>query len=431
MPKKPTYVELEQTESEFKTAGKALHESEEKYRNILNSIEDGYYEVDLAGNLTFFNDSLCKIYGIVRDELMGMHNREYMSPETAKKTYEIFNSVYKSGEPTKIFDWEFIKNDGTKIDIEISVSLIKNSEREAIGFRGIVRDIGERKRVEEALLESEEKYRLLFEESLDAIAITTPEGRFVNYNRKVLDMLCCSDDQIKQIIFSDLYKDRQSLKDFIGEIKNKGFVDGFETQLVTGDKRIIDVLLKASVIRDEAGNIRYLHGILRDVTEEKAKERMIKRLTLIDERTQLSNVRHFEKILPYEMGSSGRYNHPLTLMMLDIDYFKKYNDTYGHPAGDDILFLVGGIITECLRETDTAFRYGGEEFAVLMPETGIDPAFDVAQRLRRCFKAQTKETISIGITEYRHPETSEQFVKRADEALYFSKENGRDQVNKK
>jgi PAS domain S-box-containing protein len=128
-----------------------LNQSERQYRDVLSGIEDGYYEVDIAGNLTFFNDSLCKIYGYTRDELMGMNNREYMSPETVKKTYEIFNRVYKTGESTKIFDWEFIKKDGTKIDVEISVSRIKSSEEEAIGFRGIVRDIGERKRIEAEL----------------------------------------------------------------------------------------------------------------------------------------------------------------------------------------------------------------------------------------------------------------------------------------
>ncbi|MDO9109740.1 MAG: PAS domain S-box protein, partial [Desulfatirhabdiaceae bacterium] len=128
-----------------------LNQSERQYRDVLSGIEDGYYEVDIAGNLTFFNDSLCKIYGYTRDELMGMNNREYMSPETVKKTYEIFNRVYKTGESTKIFDWEFINKDGTKIDVEISVSLIKISEEEAIGFRGIVRDIGERKRIEAEL----------------------------------------------------------------------------------------------------------------------------------------------------------------------------------------------------------------------------------------------------------------------------------------
>ncbi|MDA3894859.1 MAG: PAS domain S-box protein [Desulfobacteraceae bacterium] len=131
-----------------------LNQNEKQYRDILSGIEDGYYEVDIAGNLSFFNDSLCKIYGYARDELIGMNNREYMTSAAAEKAYLVFNRVYKTGEPSKIFDWEFLKKDGTKIDVAISVSIIKNSKGEAIGFRGIVRDIGERKRIEATLKKS-------------------------------------------------------------------------------------------------------------------------------------------------------------------------------------------------------------------------------------------------------------------------------------
>jgi len=158
MPGKSTYEELDQKVKKLEKeltkreqADEGLYQGKEKYRNIISSIEEGYYEVDLEGNLIFFNDSLCNIYGYARDELMGMNNREYMTTETAKKTYEIFNRVYKTGEPTKIFDWEFIKKDKTKVDVEISVSLIRNSKEQGIGFRGIVRDIGKRKRIEAAL----------------------------------------------------------------------------------------------------------------------------------------------------------------------------------------------------------------------------------------------------------------------------------------
>jgi PAS domain S-box-containing protein len=141
-----------------------LNQSAKQYRNILSSIEDGYYEVDIAGDLTFFNDSLCKIYGYASEELMGMSNRRYMTPETLKKTYKIFNKVYNTGESTKLFDWEFIKKDGSKIDVEISVSLMKNYKEEAIGFRGIVRDIGERKHMEAILQKSNSELERRVEE---------------------------------------------------------------------------------------------------------------------------------------------------------------------------------------------------------------------------------------------------------------------------
>ena len=127
----------------------ALRESEEKYRTILESIEDGYYEVDLAGNFTFFNDSICKFLGYSKDELMGMNNREYMSEENAKKLFKVFNSVFKTGKASKGYEWEVIGKDGSRCYVEASVSLRRDSDNQPIGFQGIVRDISERRKAEE------------------------------------------------------------------------------------------------------------------------------------------------------------------------------------------------------------------------------------------------------------------------------------------
>ena len=143
--------QLTQELNELKKAYTALKRGEEKYRNLLDSIEDGYYEVDVTVNLTFFNNALCTIAGLSREKLTGMNNREYTTPETAKKMYQVFNKVYKTGEPAKEFDWEIIRTNGSTRYVEASVSLIKDSKGQGVGFRGIVRDITERKRAEEKL----------------------------------------------------------------------------------------------------------------------------------------------------------------------------------------------------------------------------------------------------------------------------------------
>jgi PAS domain S-box-containing protein len=148
--------ELRDTLESYKTeimervrAEEALRESEEKYRTILQSIEEAYYEVDLAGNLTFFNDSLRRQLGYSKDELMGMNNRQFMSAETAKRVYETFNSVYNTRQPARALDWEMIAKDGTRKIVELSVSLMRDLEGRPIGFRGVGRDITERKKAEE------------------------------------------------------------------------------------------------------------------------------------------------------------------------------------------------------------------------------------------------------------------------------------------
>jgi PAS domain S-box-containing protein len=143
--------------TERKRSEEALRESEERYRTILENIEDGYYEVDLPGHFTFFNDSLCRMLGYSRDELIGMGNDRYTDQENRKKLFQAFNSVYRTGEPVKGFDWEVIRKDGRKVYGEVSVSLIRSSTGEPVGFRGIARDITERKRAEKEMAALQEQ----------------------------------------------------------------------------------------------------------------------------------------------------------------------------------------------------------------------------------------------------------------------------------
>jgi PAS domain S-box-containing protein len=122
----------------------ALRESEERYRNILTSIEEGYFEVDLAGNFTFFNDAVCNIFGYHPDELMGMNNRQYTRPQTAKKMLMTFNKVYRTGKSARVTNYEIITKTGSKKILEVSASLIKDAANIPIGFRGLLRDATQR-----------------------------------------------------------------------------------------------------------------------------------------------------------------------------------------------------------------------------------------------------------------------------------------------
>ena len=132
----------------IRTYHNALQESEERYRNILDNIQESYFEMNLAGDFTFFNDSLIKITGYSRDELMGMNNREYTSEETAKKMYTIFNQVYTTGEPSEINDYEIFIKSGETRTLELSTNLMKDQDDRPVGFMGIARDVTERLKAE-------------------------------------------------------------------------------------------------------------------------------------------------------------------------------------------------------------------------------------------------------------------------------------------
>ncbi len=149
--------------------------------------------------------------------------------------------------------------------------------------------------------------------------------------------------------------------------------------------------------------------------------------------TGLYNHRMFQDMLREECNRTRRYNHPLSLIMLDIDNFKKFNDTYGHPLGDEVIKMVAKTIKEIARNTDRAFRYGGEEFAVLLPETKCENGLFLAERLRKRIEENRLIknlliTISEGLTGLASDDSPESFIKRTDSALYAAKEGGRNRV---
>jgi two-component system cell cycle sensor histidine kinase/response regulator CckA len=162
--KKPTYEQmnqkiknLEKESARHRQVEEKLRVSEEKYRSILDKMQEGYWEVDLPGNFTFINESIAKFMGYSHDELIGMNNRKYTTPEMANKIYRAFNQVYRTGQPINIIDYEVLAKDGRKIVLEGSISLIHDKSGQPIGFRGINRDVTKRKQVEKALKQSEEK----------------------------------------------------------------------------------------------------------------------------------------------------------------------------------------------------------------------------------------------------------------------------------
>ncbi|MFH2041753.1 MAG: GGDEF domain-containing protein [Acidobacteriota bacterium] len=157
----------------------------------------------------------------------------------------------------------------------------------------------------------------------------------------------------------------------------------------------------------------------------------------MDDLTQLYTARHFYHQLKLEIDRACRDGHPLTLLLLDLDDFKAFNDAYGHVEGDHVLLRLGQVVKRCLRQTDTAYRYGGEEFTTLLPMTTSADAAVTAERIRTEFKKETFSpvpgqdvhvTVSIGLAQYKPQEEMKIFVHRVDQLMYQGKKNGKDRV---
>jgi len=169
----------------------------------------------------------------------------------------------------------------------------------------------------------------------------------------------------------------------------------------------------------------------------RASEQKFKEMSITDELTGLYNSRHFFKRIKAEVERTDRYGHPLTLLILDLDNFKQYNDAFGHLAGDKVLAETGNIIRKSIRSTDSAYRYGGEEFAVILPESSGQEALYFAERIRKSFESEAlfahkdeglPVTVSIGVAQYLAGEKISALIKRADSNMYKAKNEGKNRI---
>ncbi len=166
-----------------KEAEDALRRSEERYRTILEQMEDSYFEVDLGGHITFVNSSACRDLGYSEEEVIGMSYKQFTVEDHVESVYQVFSEVYRAGTPNKGFSWKTVRKDGIHGYAETSVSPLRNDEGEIIGFRGVGRDIAERKQAEEALRAQTAYFQQLFDSSPDAIVMLDTDDRVLRVNR--------------------------------------------------------------------------------------------------------------------------------------------------------------------------------------------------------------------------------------------------------
>ena len=245
----------------------------------------------------------------------------------------------------------------------------------------------------------------------------------------------CNDERVFDIL-------KQLDKEYPSMLAYEDKIGAFP--LLTEDEITGCVVAKSMIEKLSKRDIDYLEQLTRQAaaTINRANSySTILQYATLDALTNLNNRRQFETRLGQEISITKRQGKPLCAMMIDIDFFKSVNDTYGHAAGDEVLRTVAGIIKQALRESDIPARYGGEEFAVLLPFTHLDEAKIVGERLRKSVETtpitinqetedekQINVTISMGLAEFNTQESGEALFERADKALYEAKTNGRNQV---
>jgi diguanylate cyclase (GGDEF)-like protein/PAS domain S-box-containing protein len=414
-----------------------LRRSEERYRNVLEGIEESYYEVDLAGNYTFFNNALCRQLVYSREELMGMNYRVYTPPENVKKVFQAFNQVYQTGEPIKLFNMEQIRKDGTRIVADPSVFPLKNEKGEIVGFRGISRDVTEHIQMEEALRQSEERYRTILAEIEEGYYEVDLKGNIKFVNRAACSQFGYSEEELIGTNYQK-YVSKEDMKS-VYKAWNKVYRTGeplqsypFATIRKDGTQMFVDN--SVSPLRDKEGKIIGFRAVSRDVTERKQFEQKLADLATHDSLTGLPNRNLLDDRLTMGLALSRRSGNKLAVLMLDLDKFKAINDTMGHGVGDQMLKAVAKRLTSVVRKSDTVARTGGDEFVLVLPQVSQPSnASRLAQRILDVLREpfiidghQLNISTSIGIAVY--PENGKEIdmlLKNADSAMYQAKEQGR------
>jgi len=415
----------------------ALKRSEERYRTIMDETHDDYYEVDLAGNYTFVNDAWCRSVGYTAEELIGMNYRATNASEDIERTYKTFHQIYLTGQPIKALSTKFVRKDGSHGVGELSAFPMRDEKGQIIGFRGVSHDVTERLRMEEALRQSEEKYRTILEEIEEGYYEVDLKGNIKFVNRAACRQFGYSEEEL----IGSNYRAYVLKEDIKGVYKawNKVYRTGeplhsYPFATVRKDGTQIFVENSVSPLRNKEGKIIGFRAVSRDVTQRKQFEQKLADLATHDSLTGLPNRNLLDDRLTMGLALSRRSGNKLAVLMLDLDRFKIINDTMGHAVGDQLLKSVAERLTGVIRKSDTAARIGGDEFVLVLPHIhSPSDAAKLAQRILDIFREpfiidghQLNISTSIGIAVY--PETGKEIdmlLKNSDKAMYQAKEQGR------
>lgn len=467
------------------------HESDEKFRALCATSQDSIIMVDNNDIIIYWNKASENIFGYSNEEAIGKHLRKLIIPEELRERHlNGFNKFRETGEGKVIgkrVELPAITKDEKDISIELSLGAVNiRGQWDAIG---IIREITKRKKAEEELRRTiEERDRNINEmrqlmdfettmrEEIHEDTLLKHVARILkeNFNADIAAILML--DMEKSVLYVPIINPAMPVDKLI---KNEAFLDPSLCSVIrTGHEHVVrditeDVSCECISYNLENGGYVCLPLIASGMTigaillinkdrgygdSQEELETMkshaglvavaLQRVRLMDTTkhaavtdtlTGIYNRRFFDEILEKQIALSKRLSKSLSILIADLDHFKKLNDTYGHVAGDSILKGVTAIMRKSTRSSDILARYGGEEFVVVMPETDITGAIERANRMRQgiedvnfdnIVKGQSlKVTLSIGVASLpEHGAEFDELVRTADSALYKAKEGGRNRV---
>jgi len=407
---------------------------------IVENADDAIASKSLDGIITSWNKAAEKMFGYRADEAIGQPMTIIFPPDRLPEE-AVFLEKIARGEHIDHYETIRVRKDGAPIDVSVSLSPIVDDEGRIIGAAKIVRDITDRKRAEEALRLSEERFRRLVEDCPLPMGLLGVEDRIVYLNRKFIETFGYDLKDIPTI--GDWYRLAYPDEAYRAEVVS-AWMSELDDAKITGPKaesRGYRVTCKNGDIKTfNILGVRIdgqILAVFEDITERRRLEQVLRDMARTDPLTGLANRRSATEALETEFLRRKRFGSDAALLMIDIDHFKQVNDTYGHEAGDAALVSLATALKSMARATDLLARYGGEEFVFLLAGTNLPGAVEMAGRIRETVSRIVAKsssgnfgfTVSIGVASFRDDDENWACaLQRADRAMFQAKALGRNRV---
>lgn len=435
----PHYISVTRNITERRIAEETLRRSEEKFRLMVENSQDIIYTLDGEGIFRFVSPVWTTLLGHSVEDVLGKSFKEFVHPDDIPACMVFLYSVISSGKRQQGVEYRIQHLDGTWYWHMSNAVPIRGENDAVMGFYGIARDISERKRAEKELRESERRYRLLADHAHDVIWTMTMDGKLTYISPSVQQMRGFSAEEVLQQSLDQIFCPASliAVQNAFGVFKSGEESINFIAEQPCKNGSTVWTESTARLMCDENGEPFEVVGVSRDITERKRLQEELQVQATTDELIGIPNRRYFLKLAQAELKRAIRLNHPLAIGLMDIDYFKQINDTYGHAVGDQMLVTFAKICQKQIREIDVFARFGGDEFVILLPEVNCEQAYRVMERIRGMLSEEMMAvdsasvfiTISCGIASLQgEHESLDTLIGRADKALYQAKNTGRNRI---
>jgi len=406
----------------------------DRYKRLVETSNDLIWSIDGSGRFTFVNDAAARrIYGYSAEEMIGRPFTELMTPEQAEKDLAVFEDI-KAGSRAFNYRTIHLRKDGSPVHLSFNAVAEVSPAGKVLGTTGTAADVSDLVRYAEELQRSEERYRLLFENASEPIGVAQ-DGKVVFFNQAVIEATGYEPDEIRAMPFVDFIHpdDRELLLErHLQRLRGEAPPGAYEIRTIRKDGEIRFMNLTGVLIEWD-GRPATLN-FFTDITARVNAEAELEFQAYHDPLTGLPNRALFSDRLNLALARARRHGEPIAVLYADLDHLKRVNDTLGHTVGDLLLKEAAVRFRSMVREVDTVARFGGDEFVILL---GRVKDGTVAARVAEKLVARMNEpmhvgghtlrvTTSVGVSSWPGDgDDAETLLKNADNALYQSKEHGR------